>query len=81
MTRDQALRKVLACLRLAGSSNPHEAAAALRQARKLMDQHGLSAEDAAASEIREAESPTRCRGAKPPQSLVWLASMVADGYR
>lgn len=81
MTRDQAIRKVLACLRLAGSSNPNEAAAALRQARKLMQQYGLSEDDAAAAEIREAESPTRCRGAQLPRSLMFLASIISDGYR
>ncbi|WP_368565524.1 DUF2786 domain-containing protein [Pseudoxanthomonas sp. UTMC 1351] len=36
MNRDQALRKIPACLRMAGSSNPTESATALRQARALM---------------------------------------------
>lgn len=81
MTRDQALRKVLACLRLADSANPHEAAAALRQANALMAQHGLTEADAAASEIRDADAPTRCRGAQLSRSLAGLAYMVAQGYR
>lgn len=81
MTRDQALRKVLACLRLAGSSNPNEAAAALRQARALMDRYGLSEADALASEIRGADAPTRCQGARLTQSLCTLANLVARGYR
>lgn len=81
MTRDQALRKVLACLRRSASSNPNEAATALRQARALMNQYGLTEDDAAAAEIRDAGAPTRNRGKMVPQSTLALASMVADGYR
>lgn len=81
MTRDQAIRKVLACLRLAASSNPTEAATALRQARALMDKYGLTEADAAAAEINEAEAVTGFRGGMVPRSLVRLASMVAAGYR
>lgn len=81
MTRDQAIRKVLACLRLSASSNPHEAANALRQARALMDKYGLTEADAAASEIHDAEAATRARGAQLPRSLCFLATVVADGYR
>lgn len=81
MNRDQTIRKIQRCLRLAASSNPHEAAAALRQARKLMDQYGLTEVDAAAAEINEAEAPTRSAGSTPPRSVVWLANLVGDGYR
>lgn len=81
MTRDQAIRKVLACLRLSASSNPHEAASALRQARALMDKYGLTEADAAASEIRDAEAATRYRGAQLPRSVSTLAWIVAGGYR
>lgn len=81
MDRQTALRKVLRCLRLAASSNPHEAAAALRQARALMDQHGLTEADAYASEIHDADAPTRCRGAVPPQSLMFLISVIEAGFR
>lgn len=81
MTRDQAIRKVLRCLRLAASSNPHEAAAALRQARALMAQHGLSEGDVLASEFTEASAPTRARGAVLPASQVILANAIAAGFR
>lgn len=81
MDRETAIRKVLRCLRLAASSNPHEAAAALRQARALMDQHGLTEADAYASEIHDADAPTRCRGAVPPRSLMFLITVVSDGFR
>lgn len=81
MTREQAIRKVLACLRLAASSNPTEAATALRHARSLMDKYGLTEADAAAAEISEAEAATGFRGGMVSRSLVGLAGMVADGYR
>lgn len=81
MERAQALRKIQACLRLAGSSNPTEAATALRQARALMDKYGLTEADAAASEIGAAEAPTGYRGGMVPYSLLALARLIADGYR
>lgn len=81
MNRDHALRKIQACLRLAGSSNATEAATALRQARALMDKYGLSEADAAASEIGSTEASTGYRGGMIPQSLVMLTNLVADGYR
>lgn len=81
MNRDQALRKVLACLRLSASNNAHEAAAALRQARALMDKYGLTDADAEASEIRSADAPTRANGAMLTPSLAILANLVARGYR
>lgn len=81
MDREKALRKIQACLRLAGSSNANEAATALRQAQALMDKYGLSEADAAASEIGSTEAPTGYRGGMIPQSLLVLANLVASGYR
>lgn len=81
MNREQAIRKVLACLRLSNSSNPHEAAAALRQARALMEKYGLTEADANGYDIREADSSTGFRGGMVPQSLVVLSVVVADCYR
>ena len=81
MNREQAIRKVLACLRLSKSSNPHEAAAALRQARALMEKYGLTEADAHGFDIREADSATGFRGGMVPQSLVVLSVVVADCYR
>jgi hypothetical protein len=79
--RERILRKVRACLRLAASPNHAEAAAALRQARKLMDEHGLSEADALASDVRHADATTRQRGAKPPSSLIDLVHLVAATFR
>lgn len=42
MDRDRALDRVRKCLELSSSPNPHEAAAAMRQAQKLMRQHSIT---------------------------------------
>jgi hypothetical protein len=79
MGREKALRKIYGCLRMAGSSNPTEAATALRQARALIDKYGLTEADATASEIEAAEAPTGYRGGRVPQSPLALANLVAGG--
>lgn len=78
MNRAAILRKIKACLRLAGSSNPNEAAAALRQAQAMMREHGIS--HAEAMDVEEAEVNTRARGAELARSVLWLASLAADGF-
>jgi hypothetical protein len=45
MDRDKAIDRVRKCLALSKSPNEHEAAAALRQAQKLMQSHGITEED------------------------------------
>lgn len=79
MTREQALRKVRACLRLGASANPHEAAAALRQARSLMERYGLT--QAETEGCRFEDAATRQRGAQLPVSIARLAGIVAEGFR
>lgn len=54
MTRDQALSKIKKCLALAKSQNPHEAAAAMRQAQKLMAEHNLDEQEVSLADIAEA---------------------------
>jgi hypothetical protein len=54
--RDKIIDKIKKCLALSASSNEHEAEAALRQARKLMEAHGitdLEMQAAQASERRQ----------------------------
>lgn len=53
MTSDdnRILEKIKKCLALAQSSNPHEAAAALRQAQAMMEKHGIEHADVELSEI------------------------------
>lgn len=78
MNRDAILRKIKACLRLAASSNPNEAAAALRQAQAMMAKHDVSA--AEVSDVGQADVLTRYRGQTPPTSVLMLARMCADGF-
>ncbi|KAI5914579.1 DUF2786 domain-containing protein [Thauera sp. 2A1] len=54
-SNDRILDKIRKCMALSASSNEAEAAAALRQARALMDKHGISADDVLASEAGFAE--------------------------
>jgi len=51
--RDKIIDKIKKCLRLAKSSNEHEAAAALRQAQKLMRAYGVSDLDIEHADIQE----------------------------
>lgn len=78
MDRQHILRKIKACLRLAASPNPHEAAAALRQAQAMMRAYGVT--QAEALDVDEAEVNTRARGAEPARSLLLLAALAADGF-
>ncbi|ASK94895.1 DUF2786 domain-containing protein [Xanthomonas campestris pv. trichodesmae] len=81
MNRKDALRKLQACLQMAASSNAHEQAAALRQARKLMEAYGLTEDDAASAEYVGVEAPTRQRkSAAMPEYLSRLAHVVGDNF-
>ncbi len=78
MDRDSAIKKIKKCLALAGSSNPHEAASAMRQAQKLMQEFGVSETDVSLADVSE-------KGTKAPSNTVsvWqskLARSVADAF-
>lgn len=59
MDKEKALSKIKKCLALAASPNPHEAAAALRQAQKLMDEYGLTMTDVSLADVTEATAQAR----------------------
>lgn len=80
MTRDQAIRKVLACLRLGKSASEHEAAAAMRQARALMAKYGLDVADVEHAEVQGADAPTRSRGAMIPVSVSILTNVIRQAF-
>lgn len=81
MTRTEAITKVAKLFRLGRSSNPHEAAAALRQAQALMERHSISQaelpEDASES---IGEHWVRCRGMRPPVYGIALANLVSEAF-
>ena len=56
--RDRILEKIKKCLALANSQNEHEAAAALRQARALMDAHDVSDAEMLAIGVGEERAPS-----------------------
>lgn len=56
MNNDRIIEKIKKCLSLAKSSNPNEAATALRQAHKLMELHNLSMSDLRMSDIVEVDA-------------------------
>ena len=78
MDRDQALAKIKKCLALANSGNPHEAAAGLRQAQKLMAEHDLGELDVELAQVSEGKTAVR----SSPKNL-WealLTNLVADSF-
>lgn len=78
MEKDDVMRKIKSCLALAKSDNPHEAAAALRQAQKLMSMYKVDALDVSLADVSEETVK-----AQNITIIVWesaLANMVADAF-
>jgi hypothetical protein len=78
MNREQALSKIKKCLALAKSSNPHEAAAAMRQAQKLQAEHELTETDIELAEINQSACSARTNSQPLWESL--LASIIASNF-
>ena len=78
MNRDQALSKIKKCLALAKSSNPHEAAAAMRQAQKLMAEHNVTETDVSLADVMEAAAPAQLNALTPWETT--LARMIAEAF-
>lgn len=76
---DKILNKIKKCLALAKSSNPNEAAAALRQAQKLMQQHGITDQDVELSDVQELKFKAGA-AENPPQWLTMLISTVSTAF-
>jgi len=77
--RDKIIEKIKKCLRLAKSSNEHEAAAALRQAQKLMRAYGLSDLDVEHADIREEHARAGVK-ISPSKWESALAGVVARAF-
>ncbi|MDR1995125.1 DUF2786 domain-containing protein [Azonexus sp.] len=78
-SREKIIEKIRKCLALSSSSNQHEAAAALRQAQKLMEMHSISDMDIAAAEVGERRAKSNVT-AKPPLWETQLAGHIADAF-
>lgn len=71
--------KIKKCLRLSSSSNEHEAASALRQAQKLMNEYGLTEEDIVASEISESIAKSGAK-ASPISWETYMANKIGSAF-
>lgn len=79
MDKQTIIDKIKKCLALSASSNEHEAAIALSQARKLMETHGITGLDvdaAAADECRAKSGATT----RPANWEAALAAKVGDAF-
>ena len=73
------LDKIKKCLALSASSNEHEAGAALRQARKLMEAHGITDLDIQAAEAEERRAKAGAKS-NPANWETGLAVKVGDAF-
>ncbi|WP_308874986.1 DUF2786 domain-containing protein [Thiothrix subterranea] len=77
MEANHILNKIKKCLALAASDNPGEAAAALRQAKKLMDKHGITEAHVKLAEVKSVQTgkipPAKDRATK-------LVVIIGDAF-
>lgn len=74
MTDPKILDRIRKCLALSKSSNEHEAAIAIRQARKLMETHALSESDILALDVAE----ERARSGAKTKPALWEAALAQE---
>lgn len=79
MAEDRIIAKIRKCMALSASANEHEAAAALRQAAKLMEAHGITDGDLLAAEASERAAQSGAKR-KPSTWESVLASKVAEAF-
>lgn len=79
MDKDTAIKKIRKCMALAKSSNPNEAATALRQAQKLMEEFGVEHPELLAAEASSEFAKSSCVKS-PPQYEASLAKAIATAF-
>ncbi len=79
MDRSRVVEKICKCLRLAESCNANEAAAALRQAQRLMRKYGITEDLVRAAPVAESAVAASERYT-PPFWLLALAEVVANAF-
>jgi hypothetical protein len=77
---DKILDKIKKCLALSQSSEPHEAAAALRQAQKLMEKYDITQSDLGRSEIVMVDFKSKFSVSKLKDYEVSLVTLVAKAF-
>jgi hypothetical protein len=80
MTDQRILDKIKKCLALSTSSEPAEAAAALRQAQKLMDAYNISMTDVSAASIGETRVKSKFSVSKVKPYELRVISTVAKAF-
>jgi len=80
MNDQRVLERIKKCLALSQSSEPHEAAAALRQAQKLMEMHGVSQVDLQLADIGEAKVRSTASVSKIKNWELNLLSLVTKAF-
>lgn len=78
--RARALDRIKKCFALAKSSNPHEAEAAMRQARKIMDKFKLEIGDVHATQTEEFSLWIGKAKSVPPQWIRMLSMTVSKAF-
>lgn len=82
MVEERVLDKIQKCLALSKSCNAHEAAAALRQAQKLMDKYGVDEADIDASSLGEeaVDVPIQVTKKGAPVHLRCLVGLIEHAF-
>lgn len=78
--KDRILDKIKKCLNLSKSSEPAEAAAALRQAQKLMEMHNISEVELKLIDVGEADVKSRVSVSNVKDWEVRLVRTIADAF-
>ncbi len=77
---DKVIQRIRKCLALGTSPEPHEAAAALRQARKLMDQYGISDDQVKLADVNEKSASAGRDAQTPPSWITDLARIICEAF-
>jgi hypothetical protein len=80
MDRDRILDKIKKCLALSQSSEPAEAASALRQAQKMMELHGISQADVGRAQLGSAQVKSKASVSRIKDWELSLLSMTAKAF-
>ena len=80
VNNDKILDKIKKCLALSKSSEPHEAAAALRQAQKLMSAHGVSETSVKLSEVCEQDVKSKFSVSQVKPYEFKLINIIAKAF-
>jgi hypothetical protein len=76
---DRILDKIKKCMAMAGSSNEHEAASALRQAQALMKKHGISHDEVRLSNV-ETATANAGKSKNPPRYNHMLVHLISSAF-